>query len=390
MYAPEWEVLSYCSLKENRRKFKFNLKHNHMKYVSSLVIIILFFSCSKDTDFVNENFEQEIFDNSLVNSKGKATKRHFNGLAKSLALSLNDKEMVIQIKSLLKQGWEGENQYLIKNIPDLNANSGFKSKLKSIGKIGDQDLIDLDNSPKTRILIGEKSVTNMEKFDAKSFLVLVAPENEKAKLITGYNSKGKEIVLDASVEPDLPVIIISNCEICTYTGELKPESKINMTLETRARNNGSAEHLGFVQAPNVSNIEAWWNGRPELHFEGVVYNALNSAAVKAFAFTLNPPRSVAQDGFTPHSYLFNWYFTQHHGPNYFIKSSEDDDSNTTFEFTATVGAIGRPGPGTGSASLKITYTPNDEFGQEQLISFSDGVPAIYNSDAFFRFGIENF
>lgn len=363
-----------------------------------ICLFIALSSCSKNSEVEDISLGNTTLNQLSFGKLDKSTKRHFNNLAKAIALCLNDEETFTHLKDVVKMGWEGDNQYLIKNIPNSKSGKSFKFILKSIGKIRDQDLIDLENSPKNRIIIGDKTLKNIDKFNEKSFLVLIAPEDEKANVIKGFDSKGREITLDASVEPDFPVIVLSNCEICDDLGQIKKGVNIipenNKKLESRStRVNGQGEYLYYVHTPDLTLIEKWWNGKPELKFEGAVYNVLYSTTFRAFNFTLVPSRSSSEAGFFPNAYCFNWFFTTSHGQNYFIQSLEDDDQNTTTKFTVGVSAtaLNLPGPGTGgaTASYEIVHTPNDELGGGYLIHALDDEPFYYNSDAYIKFGIEN-
>jgi hypothetical protein len=153
------------------------------------------------------------------------------------------------------------------------------------------------------------------------------------------------------------------------------------------RTSGNLERITYIKCPNLSDIESWYLGAPELRFDGVVYSVGSNTAYQAFTKTQKPSRSDAKDGYTLNQGLFNWYFDSSHGPDYYIQSWEIDDSGTTYKLTVGVTA-GKKDAVSGTASFELSYTAEDRKLAGELIHYTSATPKAV-SDAYIHFVLQN-
>ncbi len=152
----------------------------------------------------------------------------------------------------------------------------------------------------------------------------------ETKFLKAYDSNGTEYLLDANTEPDVPVIVIGNNERMDGDFQAVEESSNN------ARTSGNLEKMTYLKCPNLNDIESWYFGGPEIRFDGAVYQVGSTSGVQAFTKTQTPSRSSAKSGYSLNQGLFEWYFDNTHGPDYYLQTWEIDDSGTTYKFTSSV------------------------------------------------------
>lgn len=173
--------------------------------------------------------------------------------------------------------------------------------------------------------------------------------------------KGNSYLLSSKTEPNVPVIVVRNFEAFNTTAE--PQKNKN------ARISGLQEKITYIKCPDLGAIESWLKGKPELRFEGVVYNDAFSAAFLAFTKDQHPTRSDASGGYYLTQGLFYWNFAGNHGPDYYIQAMELDDTGATYKITVTVGK-----KDSGSASFELSYKDNDEKLAGELINYTTSTP----------------
>jgi hypothetical protein len=218
----------------------------------------------------------------------------------------------------------------------------------------------------------------------KEVLVVVANGaiESQTKLLKAYDSNGKTYLIDAIIEPNQPVIVIGNNERVGL-GIGKSESKGGRVAYSR--NTGNAEIIDMIQCPNLSQIESWYFGGPELRFNTVVYSVSNSMAFPPGIVWSTPSRGQASAGYATYLNMFNWHYNTSHGQNYHISSFEIDDAGSTQSLT--VGVNGTQTQGV-TASYNVTYKAQDKVLASRLINYLDSAPTSIGDDRIF-YKIEN-
>jgi hypothetical protein len=125
---------------------------------------------------------------------------------------------------------------------------------------------------------------------------------------------------------------------------------------------------------------------PEIRFGGVTYFTGSATAIQAFQVTRKPSRKEAKDAYSFTQDLYRWYFegsNTSNGPNFYIQSSEIDDSGTTVKFTVSVTAGQKDGPISGTAGFEITYTAQDKRMLGRLINYQDPITEALSDDLIF-------
>ena len=336
-------------------------------------------SCQKNDSFLDSETQQTLLipqtailvSNTAslrIDASSKSTEAE--EFAKLLAVSLKQKEMRNFIKTEANKKFDGDFDILVSKVIEAQiGNEKFGEKLKKNSPNGyAKGKETFDNAlknPKLNIAIP----VLIEKWDDTKQQPLVAvavdADEKQTQQLKAYDSDGRLYLLDAKTEPNVPVIVIANNERMDY----KPIKNTSQNL----RISGNSEKITALQCPNLSAIESWYYGGPELRFEGVVYDDTFSSAYLAFSKTQHPPRDLAVLGFSPNQELFEWHFDNNHGPDYYIQSWEIDDSGTTAKLTVGVSA-GKKDQVTGTASFELSYKAQDKKLAGELIHYTSSTP----------------
>lgn len=209
--------------------------------------------------------------------------------------------------------------------------------------------------------------------------VAIGATEKETKFLKAFDYMGKTYLIDANIEPNVPVIVVGNNERMNYKEVMNNPKKL--------RTSGNSERIPVLRCPNLSAIESWYYGGPELRFDGVVYNDSFSAAYQAFTKMQNPPRDLATLGYFPNQNLFEWYFDDNHGPDYYIQTWEIDDSGTSYKLTVGVTA-GKKDEASGTATFELSYKAQDKKLAGELIHYTSPTPKII-SDSNIEFVLEN-
>lgn len=151
--------------------------------------------------------------------------------ARLLAVSLKDKEMRQFLKEEANKRFDGDYDILVKNI--INSKVGtesFSAKIKKNSPNGyAKGQETFDNALKNEKLNISIPVL-IEKWNVNNQIPLVGVSmgitEGSTKFIRGFDHTGKEYVIDAVKEPNLPVIIIGENERVDETGKLYKEKKV--------------------------------------------------------------------------------------------------------------------------------------------------------------------
>jgi len=77
--------------------------------------------------------------------------------------------------------------------------------------------------------------------------------------------------------------------------------------------------------------------------------------------------------------MFDWYFDDNHGPDYYLQSWEIDDDGTTQKFTVGCSTSKKDGI-SGTASFELTYKAQDYKLAGQLVHYTASNPTIIEDD----------
>ena len=362
--------------------------------LSVLLLSFVLFSCKESSSLSPNEFslsenESIVVPNTALLLNGQSSARvgvsttdtDAEEFAKLLALSIKDKDVRKFLKNEASKQVHGDYDIIVSEV--LNSPIGsikFKDKLKnSHSKSPSEGSRVVDNALKNSKLTISIPVS-IDKWNDVGQLPLVAAAttlNEKTdSQVNAFDSKGNVYLLSSKIEPNVPVIVVRNFEEFVTT-EL-PKVK-------NARISGLQEKITYIKCPDLNAIESWLRGKPELRFDGVVYNDSFSSAYQAFSKNQNPSRSDASNGYTLTQGLFDWYFDDNHGPDYFIQAMEMDDNGATYKITIGV-TVGKKDVVSGTASFELTYRAGDEKLAGELINYKSSTPKTI-SDSYIEFKI---
>jgi len=304
--------------------------------------------------------------------------------AKLIASSLKNKDVRKFLKDEADKKFDGDYDILVSRVMKsmikekrfANMIISCSGKESSMARNIFENAI---NNPKLNISIP----LHLTKWNTRNQQLLVAISygciEHETEFLEAYDSNERMYYIDAENEPDVPVIVIGNSERMKYF-------EAGGNLKT-SRISGNREKIVFLKCPNLSAIESWYFGGPELNFKGVVYNDGFSAAFQAFDKTQLPDRALASGGYNPNQGLFYWYFDDTHGPDYWIQSAEIDNWGATQKVTVGVTA-GVKGVVSGSAAYELTYKAQDKLLAGEIIHYLNSTPSPI-SDSYIIFTVIN-
>ncbi len=255
-------------------------KHFHTLITKLLPIMMLIFvwSCDKGIKEVDETASER--DNGAetstfaVNSDIKLSRKTLHKFAKSFAKSFVDQDFKKFNKEELEKEWNGDLQYLVHthlNFPLNNTGKNYKSLLVG-NELDASSESEIMSSKKIRILATEYTYEKIQKNGYDDLIVLIEPDTEDAKIIEGYTISGMPISVSSISEPKNPVIIVGYCEICNDEQTNKLSNEPTIPQSNLRRTNGYAERVTWVHIPNLSTVESWWDGKPEMKITAICYN----------------------------------------------------------------------------------------------------------------------
>jgi hypothetical protein len=302
---------------------------------------------------------------------------------KALAASLGNEEIRVFLKLEAQKKFDGDFDILFSKSKDLSLNNKKITDIlvesKEITASELQEVMRLNFKLNIAIPI------NIEKWDTKNQAPLVTfiPSDyveNKTPTFLGFDFKGEQYLIDAIKEPNVPIIVVGSNERMDY--------KVSTNTGKNLRTSGNYERVEWIRCPNLSNIEGWANGAPEIRFDGVIYNIGGSSAMQACSNTeYVPSRSHAKDGYTLAYWtatqnLFRWYFDSSHGPNYYLQTFEIDNSGSTQTTNVSVTYQGI------TSTIGLTYKEDDKKMKGELINSTHPSPATI-ADGNIEFVLEN-
>ena len=165
-----------------------------------------------------------------------------------------------------------------------------------------------------------------------------AIENETTSL-RAFDNNGKPYLIDANLEPDLPVIIIGNNERIDDDGVLKTKFGIK---SNPLRQENSPEYVYAMKIDNVNDIESWYMGEPEIKCVISGYR-FGTVVSPVWSGDWTPGRNTIEQEYIPNTFTFTW--TTDYG-NYLTYTwmeedfaGPDKDVNIPITFQATTGGV---------------------------------------------------
>jgi hypothetical protein len=373
------------------------MKRKSLIYCVMFLITSMFYSCNKNSDGIIQ--DQNLINGNevllipttatLVDEKSVVQSEdsevvEAEEFAKLLASAINGKEVRKFIKDEANKKFDGDFDILVSKVLDSKIGQvNFKENVEqssSFGASKGKEIFEKAiKNPKLNISVP----IQIEKWDESKQQLLVAIAvgyiDGETKFVKAFDSKGRLYLIDATKEPDVPVIVVGNNERMDYQEEVTNNEK-------STRISGYTETITYIQCPDVSAIEGWLLSAPEIRFDCVVYlrsgNAASQAAKKQYDFS---SRAAASNGVFLTQSLFKWYFDNaSHGPDYYIQSAEIDDTGATHTITVGV-TVGNKDSTSGTASYALTYKNSDDILAGELIHYLNPLYShIYDSTIDFR------
>ena len=333
------------------------------------------------TTIVNKDILEKVRENTYTKIQ-EQLKTQYEEVALQLALNLDNIDLREFILSESKKMYHGDYYFPLAIAKEQKINgktlkSLLATKSKNKNQLESENRIDEIVLNDSKIIIGIP--VEILKWNPKTHKLLVAasPVIEESSIVKAFDSKGEIYYLDGTKDPDAPVIIVGQDDRPDYLTNIN-NVKITNSKHARPsalRASGGQDKIAYIKCPDINAIESWWYAGPELRFNGAVYFDGSNTAVNAFVTQINPPRVMAIDGFPITIGLFEWYFDDNHGPDYYIQSFEIDDDGTTQSLTVGVTA-GQKDVITGTASFSFTYKAQDKILKGDLIHYTSQIPKL--------------
>ena len=233
----------------------------------SVVLSVLFASCEKEAleplvmDESNVNVEilipstaKLITEKSII-SYAEGEVLDAANYAQLLAYAVADKSVRSFIKEESNKKFDGDYNFLVNKSMDAKVGtSTFKEKISQLNantvlkstSIFEAALQHEKLHVSVPVLIDQWEINKHE------LLVAVAVDvvEGETEYVYAYDSKGLAYMLDANIEPDVPVIVISNNERLGM--DFEPDA-----TEKAARVSGRMERVTYIKCPDLDNIESW-------------------------------------------------------------------------------------------------------------------------------------
>ncbi|MCA8832746.1 hypothetical protein [Hymenobacter pini] len=209
-----------------------------------------------------------------------------------------------------------------------------------------------------------------ESYSPVVFALPVDFDDMKVESFRTFNRDGKEDVLPASVEPEYPVVVIGSNERVNEKGE------VDETVTTANRYNGAMERLERYKIRDISAIEHWALGGPELQMQYWVAPMPNyggpppyQPAVAPYqmgTWSQNPSRNSVKNGqwISTGNLLYYWYLNSYGSTFRDIWVERDFGPNIRLNLSVTL-----------PKGVVITFNPtigsNDERMGEQFVNYYD-------------------
>ncbi len=238
----------------------------------------MLFSCQKDEIIVNNNilsFSNQLTQRSQIEEVNKMN-RSMEGFALLLAKTLENRNVRASLKQEALKKFDGDFDILYQKFASKQLNEGsFREVLARSdknSKTRGQELLNkiADEVPLLNIAIP----VNIEKWDVANFKPLVAVrgvnfDDATTKKIRAYDSDGNVHVLDATIPPDFPVIVVGLNERLVSIDKSSSNANQKALCEPiRIEAYHSNERYDFYNSSDYYEVIAkcggggWWDKNP--------------------------------------------------------------------------------------------------------------------------------
>jgi len=358
------------------------MKRKSLIYCVMFLITSMFYSCNKNSDGIIQ--DQNLINGNevllipttatLVDEKSVVQSEdsevvEAEEFAKLLASAINGKEVRKFIKDEANKKFDGDFDILVSKVLDSKIGQiNFKEKVEqnsSFGASKGKEVFEKAiRNPKLNISVPIQIENWNESKQQLLVAVNVGTIDGETKFLKAFDSKGREYLIDANIEPNVPVIVVGNNERMGY--------QVDAENDKSARISGNYEWVTYAECYDLNAIEAWSRGCPEIKFDAIVY--MNGAACNASTNKITEPssRDAAEAGWNPNLRLFQWNFASSMGDAYFVSAIELDDNGITIKIPFTVsGKIDSVGF---TAGIELTYKEGDDLLPGELISYNANSP----------------
>lgn len=289
------------------------MKSKHLLLGAALIVASLS-SCQKDDEIIPNPTDAGVA--APVGSVSVTRDALLEQTALALAKSLKDSNLRVAIKQEALKKFDGDFDILYKN---------FKGhKIDGIPVQTKLAMSRIDSHPNAKINVTQSiaamdSITNVEKlqiavpvnceeWDPNVFTPLVAYipqdfEEGVTEKIKAFDTDGNVHWLDAVVAPDFPVIVVGTNERTDVEGNVNE----NLYDFSNARIAGKGEYMHQINCTNLSAIEAWALGAPELEY--YVAGSRKGAAVEIVKGSYYKPskrKDIDNKWVTLDRFIFTW------------------------------------------------------------------------------------
>ena len=224
----------------------------------------------------------------------------------------------VEFRALLKQRaltrFDGDYDVLYNSIKNYTLSNG-KTVEQALVALNSNFAVIAGNIPKFNVSVPVECDT----WTTATFIpnVAVQPFGQREDSLVNirtYKANGTLQLMSASVDPTVPVVVLGVCERVDENEQLRPEF---VGGPDGGRLSGASEIVEKINCPNLSHIESWSSGAPELWLtvNGFISNSHVSQPPSAFAVQeltkqfFKPGKRKDIDGrdWTCNRALFNWY-----------------------------------------------------------------------------------
>ena len=307
----------------------------------SIGFACLLSSCDKNDGVVSPESEPV----GIISAEQVQYDPQMEAIAKALAASMGEESVRTLIKTEALKKFDGDYDILYQKIGNQNVGGKTLSTLlNENSQKGNEKsrTLPISQFAVQMPLLNIGVPVNAEKWNTSNFepLVVISPssvvkDETKLTLVKAYDKAGKVHWLDAKKAPDFPVVVVGLNErveilangiasikkglIFTNNGEDKKQVELYEDPDGGGGGGGggtctapyfSGIVLKGYNSGNISAIESWFNGGPEIRMT-CAYANQNGNSVNIFGETQgnlhNPDRSwVNNTWWDLNDYLFNW------------------------------------------------------------------------------------
>ena len=255
---------------------KINKKYTSPTIFVAISMFFLLFSCQKDEIIVNNDalvFSNQLTQRSSIDEVNKMN-RSMERFALLLAKTLDNRNVRASLKEEALKKFDGDFDILYQKFASKQLNEGsFMKVLARSDKNSTTRGQELLNRIAEEIpLLNIAIPVNIEKWDVANFKPLVAVrgvdfDDATTKKIRAYDSDGNIHVLDATIPPDFPVIVVGlNERLISVDKSSADNNKLCQPIRIEAYH--SNERYDFYKSSDYYEVIAkcggggWWDNKP--------------------------------------------------------------------------------------------------------------------------------